>query len=161
MDATTQAVSAGQTVPASIGRPLPFPRLQPRTYSFKSSLAGAVNPEPGVAPGPGLLPPTPPSSSQENTTPPGRRIPGWSSPTPRARSRMRRRGRDSGAWVKRTGWRRAGESHAHRAESLLTPPRAVSSVAQLRPTLCDLTECSTPGLPVHHKLPELTETHVH
>ena len=27
--------------------------------------------------------------------------------------------------------------------------------------LCDLTDCSTPGLPVHHQLPELARTHVH
>ena len=36
-----------------------------------------------------------------------------------------------------------------------------SSVAQLCLTLCDPTECSTPGLPVHHQLPEFTQTHVH
>ena len=36
-----------------------------------------------------------------------------------------------------------------------------SSVAQLCPTLCDLMDCSTPGFPVHHQLPELTQTHVH
>ena len=36
-----------------------------------------------------------------------------------------------------------------------------SAVAQLCPTLCDLVDCSTPGLPVHHQLPELTQTHVH
>ena len=36
-----------------------------------------------------------------------------------------------------------------------------SSVAQLCPTLCDLMNCSTPGLPVHHQLPEFTQTHVH
>ena len=36
-----------------------------------------------------------------------------------------------------------------------------SSVAQSCPTLCDLMDCSTPGLPVHHQLPELTQTHVH
>ena len=36
-----------------------------------------------------------------------------------------------------------------------------SSVAQLCPTLCDPMKRSTPGLPVHHKLPELTHTHVH
>ena len=36
-----------------------------------------------------------------------------------------------------------------------------SSVAQLCPTLCDPVNCSTPGLPVHHHLPEFTETHVH
>ena len=27
--------------------------------------------------------------------------------------------------------------------------------------LCDSRDCSTPGLPVHHQLPELTQTHVH
>ena len=36
-----------------------------------------------------------------------------------------------------------------------------SSVAQLCPTLCDPMNRSTPGLPVHHKLPEFTQTHVH
>ena len=29
------------------------------------------------------------------------------------------------------------------------------------PTLCDPLNCSTPGLPVHHQLPESTQTHVH
>ena len=36
-----------------------------------------------------------------------------------------------------------------------------SSVAQSCLTLCDPQECSTPGLPVHHQLPEFTQTHVH
>ena len=36
-----------------------------------------------------------------------------------------------------------------------------SSVAQLCPTLCKPKDCSTWGLPVHHQLPELTQTHVH
>ena len=36
-----------------------------------------------------------------------------------------------------------------------------SSVAQLCPTLCDPTNCSMPGLPVRHQLPEFTQTHVH
>ena len=36
-----------------------------------------------------------------------------------------------------------------------------SSVAQSCPTLCDPMNCSTPGLPVHHQLPEFTQTHVH
>ena len=36
-----------------------------------------------------------------------------------------------------------------------------SSVAQLCLTLCDPMDCSTPGLPVHHQLPEFTHTHVH
>ena len=37
---------------------------------------------------------------------------------------------------------------------------SVGSVAQSCPTLCDPTD-STPGLPVHHQLPEFTQTHVH
>ena len=36
-----------------------------------------------------------------------------------------------------------------------------SSVAQSCPTLCDPMNRSTPGLPVHHKLPEFTQTHAH
>ena len=36
-----------------------------------------------------------------------------------------------------------------------------SSVPWLCPTLCDPMDCSTPGLPVHHQLPEFTQTHVH
>ena len=35
-----------------------------------------------------------------------------------------------------------------------------SSFAQLCPTLCDPMNHSTPGLPVHHQLPEFTQTHV-
>ena len=37
----------------------------------------------------------------------------------------------------------------------------LSSVAQPCPTLCDPMDCSTPGFPVQHQLPELTQTHVH
>ena len=36
-----------------------------------------------------------------------------------------------------------------------------ASVAQSCPTLCHLMDCSTLGRPVHHQLPELTQTHVH
>ena len=36
-----------------------------------------------------------------------------------------------------------------------------SSVTQSSPTLCDPTNRSTPGIPVHHQLPEFTQTHVH
>ena len=38
---------------------------------------------------------------------------------------------------------------------------SVSSVAQSCPTLCDHMDRSTPGLPVHHQLPELAQTHIH
>ena len=36
----------------------------------------------------------------------------------------------------------------------------IRSVAQSCPTLCDPMNCSMPSLPVHHQLPEFTETHV-
>ena len=36
-----------------------------------------------------------------------------------------------------------------------------SSVTQLCPTLCYPRNCSTPGLPVHHQLPEFTQSHIH
>ena len=36
-----------------------------------------------------------------------------------------------------------------------------SSVTQSCPTLCDPMNRSMPGLPVHHQLPEFTQTHVH
>ena len=36
-----------------------------------------------------------------------------------------------------------------------------SWVSQSHPALCDPMDCSTPGLPVHHQLPELVQTHVH
>ena len=53
----------------------------------------------------------------------------------------------------------------HRAITFLTKVRIslvqLISVAQSCLTLCDPTNHSTPGLPVHHQLPESTQTHVH
>ena len=37
---------------------------------------------------------------------------------------------------------------------------SVRSVKQSCPNLCDPTDCSMPGLPVHHQLLEFTETHI-
>ena len=36
-----------------------------------------------------------------------------------------------------------------------------SSVTQSCPTLCDPMDCSMPGLPLHHELPEFTQTHAY
>ena len=44
--------------------------------------------------------------------------------------------------------------------SLHTYSVQFSSVAQSCPTLCNSMNHSTPGLPVHHHLPEFTQTHV-
>ena len=41
------------------------------------------------------------------------------------------------------------------------PKMEFGSVAQSCPTLCDPMDCSTSGLPVHHQLLELAQTHVH
>ena len=41
------------------------------------------------------------------------------------------------------------------------PSVQFSSVAQSCLTLCDPMNCSTPGLPVHHQLPEFIQTHDH
>ena len=45
----------------------------------------------------------------------------------------------------------------------IIPPNTVqfSSVTQSCPTLCDPMNRSTPGLPVHHQVPEFTQTHIH
>ena len=40
-------------------------------------------------------------------------------------------------------------------------PVQFSSVTQLCPSLCDPMNCSMPGFPVHHQLPELAQSHVH
>ena len=58
--------------------------------------------------------------------------------------------RGSNCWLLQQFWR----SHWHLTNQF-------SSVAQSCPTLCDPMNCSTPGLPVHHHLPEFTQTHVH
>ena len=47
------------------------------------------------------------------------------------------------------------------ASASVLPMNQFSSVAQLCLTLCDPMDCSTPGLPVHHQLPEFTQTHIH
>ena len=44
---------------------------------------------------------------------------------------------------------------------LRVPPVQFSSVAQSCPTLCDPIDCSTPGFPVLHYLPEFAQTHAH
>ena len=46
-------------------------------------------------------------------------------------------------------------------ENILTYRWAFSSVTELCLTLCDPINCSIPGLPVHHQLPEFAQTRVH
>ena len=49
-------------------------------------------------------------------------------------------------------------THKEKPSTLLTQ---FSSVTQSCLTLCHPMDCRTPGFPVHHKLPEFTQTHVH
>ena len=64
--------------------------------------------------------------------------------------------------------------HIHRVDDAILPPHPLppsspfsfkyyqfSSVTQSCPTLCDPIDCSMPGFPVLHYLPESTKTHVH
>ena len=44
---------------------------------------------------------------------------------------------------------------------LFSPSVHFSSVTQSCPTPCDTMNRSTPGLPVHHELPEFTQTFIH
>ena len=63
---------------------------------------------------------------------------------------------------KPTLWSRLSEQGLGRLDVILCLTAAqFSSVAQLRPTLCDPMACSMPGSPVLHQLQELTQTHVH
>ena len=53
-------------------------------------------------------------------------------------------------------------SHLHdHSQTYQSVSQSVSSVTQSCLTLCDPMDRSTPGLPVHHQLPESMQTHVH
>ena len=56
------------------------------------------------------------------------------------------------------GW---GATFYHRNKVSVEGSVRFSSVTQSCPILCDPMNHSTPGLPVHHHLPEFTQTHVH
>ena len=60
-----------------------------------------------------------------------------------------------------TSWQTDEETVEKVTGLFLDTPVQFSSVTQSCPTLCDPMNHSTPGLPVHHQLPESTQTHVH
>ena len=65
-----------------------------------------------------------------------------------------------------TGWpstfQRQEECQERQIMLAMVVNMAISSVQSLsRVQLCDPMNCSTPGYPVHHQLPEFTQTHVH
>ena len=65
--------------------------------------------------------------------------------------------------VKGSSWNRNNKINCvlNHQEGRIEQNIQFSSVAQLCLTLCDPMDCSTPGLPVHHQLLELVQTHVH
>ena len=73
-----------------------------------------------------------------------------------------------GLFKKPTPWSKGGNpGHCNVKETQYphvmweAPFSSVRSVAQSCPTLCDLMNRSTPGLPVHHQLLEFTHTHAY
>ena len=58
--------------------------------------------------------------------------------------------------VKVKGWKRIFHANGNQEKAV-----QFSSVAQSCPTLRDPMNHSTPGLPIHHQLPDFTQTHVH
>ena len=58
-------------------------------------------------------------------------------------------------------WREGRRERVRCKEKVTWKKDQFSSVAQSCPTLCDPMNHITPGLPVHHQLPEFTQTHVH
>ena len=80
-------------------------------------------------------------------------------PVPEGPSMLHRRSHSLPSWVELRDT--AGEAPGELAvpgDRLRGPD--CCSVAQSCRTLCDPVDCSTPGLPVHHQLPELAQTHV-
>ena len=75
-----------------------------------------------------------------------------------------------GIWVRSTKRGTQYSTHTHFrkwtfkyevSNNYLSVWHQFSSVAQWCPTLCEPMDCSKPGFPVHHQLPEFTQTHVH
>ena len=81
-----------------------------------------------------------------------------------------------GRWLREEGQRGAGQagrevdvmrtqSNAHTWEGSpkgrMFMPVQLSSATHSCPTLCNPTDCSTPGLPVHHLFPEFAQTHAY
>ena len=70
----------------------------------------------------------------------------------------------TGPWVRHA----TQETHSQKKKSLTKVLQNISksnnqfsSVAQSCTTLCSPMDCSMPGFPIHHQLPELAQTHVH
>ena len=101
---------------------------------------------------------------------------GWSGRTTRTPIGDVETGPRVGRWTREEGQRGTGQAGSeedpmhtqsnthtweHSTKGHMFTSVQLFSVAQSCLTLCDPMDCSTPGLPVHHQLPELAQTHVH
>ena len=68
---------------------------------------------------------------------------------------------DISDFVCRNVWRWRRWTSTRKTNPQVTINYQFSSVTQSCPTLCDPMDCSTPGFPVHHQLPDVAQTHVH
>ena len=59
------------------------------------------------------------------------------------------------------GWQTYNPTKAWILNKHINNISSVQSVGQAWLTLCDPMDCNTPGLPVHHQLQDLAQTHVH
>ena len=66
-----------------------------------------------------------------------------------------------GCWIQQYPLWRKREKIKKKKNLAKKPSDQIRSVTQSCPTLCDPMNRSTPGLPIHHQLPEFTQTHVH
>ena len=89
--------------------------------------------------------------------------------TPNSQSSLEK---EEWSWRNQPSWfQTIIQSYSHQDSMVLTQKQKYkamekdrvqfSSVTQSCLTLCNRMDCSTPGLPVHHQLPEFNQTHVH
>ena len=64
-------------------------------------------------------------------------------------------------WTLELGYSRCSHILIRETISKILPLQFSSVQSLSRAQLCDPMDCSMPGFPVHHQLPELTQTHVH
>ena len=80
-------------------------------------------------------------------------IPFLSTQPRRGKNKSESQGLTPSSWVRAWGKKRGCWGHASILSAI---PNAAPNT-----TLCNPMDCSTPGFPVHHQLPELAETQVH
>ena len=119
-------------------------------FSQQEYWSGLPFPPPGDLPNPGTKPASPVLAGRSFTTEPPGKPPILTN----------RHSFSLNSQTTKPGW--LAQGHAQDVAELGQELHVLfSSVAQSCPTLCDPMDCSTPGFPIHHQLPELAQTHIH